>query len=61
MRVCASVHAPKELEEQVIFTTAVVSTTIEAVSSTGTKHERPLEDGHSDQQPPSSGDAFLTL
>ena len=59
--VCMRAHAPKEIEEQAIFTTAVVITTIEAVSSTGALKEPPLQVGHFGYWPPILGDAFLTL
>jgi hypothetical protein len=50
--VCMRAHAPKELEEQANFTTAVVSTTTEAVSSTGAVKESSLQVGHFGHWPP---------
>jgi len=50
--VCMRAHAPKDLEEQANFTTAVVSTTTEAVSSTGAVKESSLQVGHFGHWPP---------
>ena len=58
--VCMRAHAPKELEEHAIFTTAVVITAIETVSSTGALKEPPLQVGHLGHRLPILGDAFLS-
>ena len=59
--VCMRAHAPKELEEQAIFTTVVVITMIKAVSSTCAFKESPLQVGHLGHQLPILRYVFLTL
>lgn len=55
------VHAPKELEEQVISVTTMVSTRIMTISSSSAKYKAPYQDALFGHRPAVLGDAFLTL